>query len=132
MEVQAAILWRAYAVLGAADSKKGQGRHFIKANLRALEDPLNKILDKVEAFHEEWGFQFERKGLQFSLRSGEDKAGIKAFEEYLIETKLNVEPYLMTEAVLQDIDGIGMNDEMWLHPFLMEHFEKFLPKEEQE
>lgn len=132
MEVQAAILWRANGVLNAANSKRGQGRHFIKANRRAIEAPMNKILDKIEAFSDEWGFEFERKGVAFSMKVGDNKDGLGEFEDYLFNTKLDIEPYLMTEEVLQDIDGIGMEDEMWLHPFLTEHYEKFLPQEEDE
>lgn len=123
------------SVLSAAESTKGQSRQFIKTNSRRVNGLMPDILDWLESYKDEYGFKYEAgEGGAWSL-SGIEGDGAKAFFDFMMKEWRDFEPYAMTEDILVDIDGIGIEDEVVLAPLFIENqavFNEDTPEDESE
>lgn len=114
-----------HQVLSGADSKRGQARKFIRINAERFAEAYKKATAWVEDFEPEYDDLTVQKSpdgrIAWAFAGGEKSEAYKAFDKHLREETFDVEPYAMTEAILEDIDGIDRLGELILRQLTTEY-----------
>jgi len=104
------------ASLKAANSTQGQGRKFIRINRKRFSTAYYEIVGWAGDYEDEFdNLNVQRDdagdvvGFAFDFEKGRD--GLDAFNKFLVEVEYEVEPYRMTDEVMDFIDGIDINQE---------------------
>jgi hypothetical protein len=104
------------ASLSAANSTKGQGRKFIRINKKRFSTPYDEIIGWAGDYEDDFeGVKVQKspegdvQSFQFDPDNGRE--ALEAFSKFLVDTEYEVEPYRMTEEVMDFIDGIDINQE---------------------
>ena len=108
-----------FAIMGslsAANSTKGQGRKFIRINKNRFSEAYGEIVGWAGDFEDDFDGITVQKApdntvVSFQLDPENGKEALEAFSKFLSDTDYEIEPYRMTEGVLDFIDGIDINQE---------------------
>jgi hypothetical protein len=108
-EFQNAIIWQAKPVFEKmfANATNGKLRYAAKKNLRMLEPLFGDIIEWINGDKEE--HEWEPLANGFPDTSDDF---YKRFESFLINEKVQYEPYIFSEELMQTMDGLTGLDEM--------------------
>ena len=125
-----------HSTLSGADSFTGQARKFIRINAERFAKAYQKAIAWVDDFEHEYEELTVTRGqsgavAQWTFAGGEESDAYKAFDKHLRESTYEVEPYAMTEAILDDINGFNRLGEAILRQLTTEFIRKMEEEAEQ-
>lgn len=108
-EFQNIIIWQSKPVFEKVftNATNGKLRYAAKKNLRMLEPLFGDIIEWINGDKEEHGWEPLGNGFPDS-----SDAFYKRFESFLLNEKVEYEPYTFSEELMQTVDGLTGVDEM--------------------
>ena len=110
----------------SANSKKGQARSFLRVNKDRFAPLYKEVVGWVADFEDEYDeltVQKTQDGdvVAFNFDVNKSAKGQNAFVEWMAGQEYEVEPYAMTQSVLDWIDGIDVQQEQTLFMLTTEY-----------
>jgi hypothetical protein len=101
MKIQMYIVWQSYPILDKlyADSTSGKLRYAAKQNAKRMASDHESCMEWIRS--DKLDHKWEGGAIPF-----EDKEFVARFETYLLEEKVEFEPYVFSEDLMQFADGI--------------------------
>jgi hypothetical protein len=107
--------------LKQADSMKGQGRQFLRTNMKRFGPSYAESIGWCGDYEDEYDELTVQKNqadevVAFHFDTKKSIEGYNAFIKHLSEVEYDIEPYTMTEDVLDFLEGVGMaQEEILMH-----------------